>query len=86
MWIQEKQFHARPRQCLRGESVAQPVLALPVVGAKVKPVVDEMLGQLDKLTGATAAAAATKKTGHEVASTAGKVGLEADSSVVAAAS
>ena len=65
---------------------AQPVLALPVVGAKVKPVVDEMLGQLDKLTGATAAAAATKKTGHEVASTAGKVGLEADSSVVAAAS
>jgi hypothetical protein len=27
----------------------QPVLALPIVGAKVKPVVDEMLGQLDKL-------------------------------------
>ncbi len=35
----------------------QPVLALPIVGPKVKPVVDEMLGQLDKLTGATAAAA-----------------------------
>ena len=35
----------------------QPVLALPIVGDKVKPVVDEMLGQLDKLTGATAAAA-----------------------------
>jgi len=28
---------------------AQPILALPVVGAMVKPVVDEMLGQLDKL-------------------------------------
>ena len=27
------------------------VSALPVVGAKVKPVVDEMLGQLDKPTG-----------------------------------
>ena len=35
----------------------QPVLALPIIGDKVKPVVDEMLGQLDKLTGATAAAA-----------------------------
>ena len=30
----------------------QPVLALPVVGAKVKPIVDEMLGQLDKLVAA----------------------------------
>ena len=27
----------------------KPVLALPIVGAKVKPVVDELLGQLDKL-------------------------------------
>ena len=35
----------------------QPVLALPIIGDKVKPIVDEMLGQLDKLTGATAAAA-----------------------------
>jgi F0F1-type ATP synthase membrane subunit b/b' len=42
----------------------QPVLALPVVGAKVKPVVDEMLGQLDKLVPAgTAAAAAPKESG-----------------------
>ena len=40
---------------------AQPVLALPVVGAKVKPIVDEMLGQLDKLIGATAAAVTTVK-------------------------
>ena len=40
---------------------AQPVLALPVVGAKVKPIVDEMLGQLDKLIGATASAAATMR-------------------------
>ena len=39
----------------------QPVLALPVVGAKVKPVVDEMLGQLDKLVPAGTAAAATPK-------------------------
>ena len=30
----------------------QPVLALPVVGAKVKPVVDELIGQLDKLVAA----------------------------------
>jgi hypothetical protein len=30
----------------------QPVLALPIVGAKVKPVVDELLGQLDKLVAA----------------------------------
>ena len=35
----------------------QPVLALPIIGDKVKPIVDEMLGQLDKLTGVTAAAA-----------------------------
>ena len=40
---------------------AQPVLALPVVGAKVKPIVDEMFGQLDKLIGATAAAVTTVK-------------------------
>ena len=32
--------------------VVQPVLALPIVGAKVKPVVDELLGQLDKLVAA----------------------------------
>ena len=30
----------------------QPVLALPIVGAKVKPVVDELLGQLDELVAA----------------------------------
>ena len=30
----------------------QPVLALPIVGAKVKPVVDELIGQLDELVAA----------------------------------
>ena len=44
----------------------QPVLALPVVGAQVKPVLDEMLAQLDKLIGATAATAA-KETAGDVA-------------------
>ena len=65
---------------------AQPVLALPIVGAKVKPVVDEMLGQLDKLVGATAAAAATaaKESAGDVAD-AGEAARKTEATVSAAA-
>ncbi|MGA9578407.1 MAG: DUF937 domain-containing protein [Terrimicrobiaceae bacterium] len=60
---------------------AQPVLALPVVGAKVKPIVDEMLGQLDKLIGATASAAATaaKQTAADAAGAASEAARDAGS-------
>ena len=63
------------------------MLALPVVGAKVKPIVDEMLGQLDKLIGTTASAAATatKQTAGDAADVASEAASKATETATAAA-